>query len=135
MRIALATLLSSPAVAPFVDLIHVEALLLLPRNQLIRQRFKALYREYNRVLFNHTDPYAEDRYHADCHPDVIAARRPITAIELMLTDGRHQGALANYRRACAENDRQEMGRIEQILATIVELRPHSRTAEPLHAVG
>ena len=137
MRICSAFFLSSPFIAPILHLAHVEALLLLPRNQQIRERFKELIREYSRVHFNHSDPYAkdEDVDAADKHPAVIAARRQIIAIELMLTDGRHQGALANYRRACAKNDMREMERIEQILATIVELRPDRRDSDPLHAVG
>lgn len=56
MRIAL-NVLRSPLIARVLHLTHVEAILLLPRNQGIRWRFKELYREYSQVDFNHSGPY------------------------------------------------------------------------------
>lgn len=135
MRINTVILLGSSIFTTVLQLAHVEALLLLPRNQGIRQRLKEQVQEYSRVHFNHSDPYSEEGDLADSHPDVIAARRPIIAIEILLTNGRHQAALVNYRQACSEGNKQEMWRIEQIIAAIDSLQPDRRTAEPLHAVG
>lgn len=135
MRTGLAFLLSSPIIAPFLHLAHVEALLLLPRNQGIRQRYKVLVREYSRIHFDRSDPYWDDVNEADNHPDVIAAHRPILAIEAMITDGRHQAALANYRKALFQGDREEIVWIEANIAAILELQPDSGGDGPLHAVG
>lgn len=130
MRITLAFLLSSP----LLHVAHVEALLLLPRNQDIRRRFKTLYWVYSLAYFNQSNPYSEDD--ADNHPEVVAARRPIIAIEAMLTDGRHQAALANYREALLRGDHEEIKRIEDNIAAILELQPDRRAnVGPLHSVG
>lgn len=135
MRICLALLRSSPTVASFVEFVHVEALLLLPRNQGIRQRFKALFQRYCLIHFDRSDPYSEDGDLADSHPEVVAALRPILAIEVMLTDGRHQAALANYREAFLRGDDEEVERIEDNIAAIMELQPDRRADGSLHAVG
>ena len=97
-----------------IDLVHVEALLLLPRNQAIRWRFMALYKAYSLAYFNHSDPYSddEDPRKVDQHPNVVAARRPINGIEAMLTNGNYQNELASYRRALEADDRLEMIRLE-----------------------
>lgn len=133
MRTALAVLLSSPYIAPLLHLAHVEALLLLPRNKRIRKRSKLLYQVYSRAHFKHTDPYADDD--ADSHPDVIAALRPILAIEAMLTDGRHQGALADYREALLRGQLDRAEWIERNLADIVEPRTDRRADGTPHTVG
>jgi hypothetical protein len=131
MRICSAFLLSSPTIAPILHLVHVEALLLLPRNQAVRRRLKTLVAAWSLVHFNHSDPYSEDEDadSAERHPNVIAARRPIAAVEAMLTDGRYRTVLTNYRRACSRGEEGEMERIEQIIAAILELQPASPAAE------
>lgn len=135
MRIRLAILLSSPFVGTLLHLAHLGALLLLRRNQPIRQRFIALVETYSLVHSNHSYPHSGEYDPADSHPDVIAALRPILAIEAMLTDWRYQTVLANYRRACLQGDDQAIKLIEQWVTAMLELRPDDRAAEPLHAVG
>jgi len=133
MRFTLALRLSSP----LLHVAHVEALLLLPRNQGVRRRFKELCRIYSLAHLNHSDPYAEDQDadDADKHPEVVAARRPILAIEAMLTDGRHQAALANYREAFLRGDNEQIERVEGNIAAMLELQPDPQADVPLHVVG
>lgn len=134
MRICLACLLSSPTIAPILHLVHVEALLLLPRNQLMRRRFKVLIAAWSLAHFNHSDPYSEDDVDADHHPDVIAAQRPLLGIEAMLTIGRYQEELALYRQALATGNYKEAERLELLCAPPVPVMARDRSSAPLHAV-
>lgn len=134
MRIAL-NVLRSPLIVRVLHLAHVEAILLSPRNQSIRWRYRSLFEEYLRIYFNHSDSYSAIQGDADIHQEVIEARRPILAVEAMLTDRRCQAALADYREACSRADRGEMKRIEQNIAAILELGPVDGAERSLDAVG
>lgn len=104
--------------SPIAQTVYVEALLLLPINQGIRWRLKELCREYTRIRFNHSDPYAAETDLADTHPQVMTARRQILAVELLMTAGEHE--IAGYRKALRDGDYEEAERIELAFAEWVK---------------